>query len=83
MHACAQIRAVIEELTAKQGQTLSKQEVDEILTKLDANQDGTISFDGARPARRARVSHRLTRAVLPQSSRRGGRRTIRSAWRGI
>ena len=44
MHACAQIRAVIEELTAKQGQTLSKQEVDEILTKLDAN--GSPLTDG-------------------------------------
>ena len=33
---------------AEAGQTMTKEEVDEILINLDANGDGTISFDGTR-----------------------------------
>jgi Ca2+-binding EF-hand superfamily protein len=40
---------VVEDIgAAEAGQTLTKEEVDEILIQLDANGDGTISFDGTR-----------------------------------
>ena len=45
--ACAQIRAVVEQIGRQEtGEPLTKEEVDDILQQLDENGDGTISFEG-------------------------------------